>query len=136
MFILNLFNYFQYFYFQKNVACRRDVGCLTYHTKIPVNAEMASAGPTAGPFSQAVQAVLDSWSVLQVAVENGFGGADSSAKARWMVDAVTQWFGENSDLDPYEVEDFLADILNNEFNTLADDGSLKAIAEMICQSYS
>lgn len=30
-------------------------------------------------------------------------------------------------LDPYEVEEFLADILNAEFDTIADDGSLSEV---------
>ncbi|XP_076091841.1 pre-rRNA-processing protein TSR2 homolog isoform X2 [Mytilus galloprovincialis] len=49
-----------------------------------------------------------------------------------MVFAIDQWFKENKNLDPYEVEEFLADILNAEFDTIADDGSLSEIASMIC----
>ena len=33
--------------------------------------------------------------LLQLAVEHGMGGADSAAKAAWMVDAIDQWFEEN-----------------------------------------
>ena len=31
-------------------------------------------------------------------------------------------------LDPYEVEDFVTEILNNEFDTIADDGSLSFVS--------
>ena len=31
----------------------------------------------------------------QLAVQHGFGGVHSAAKAEWMVDAVSQWFQEN-----------------------------------------
>ena len=31
-------------------------------------------------------------------------------------------------LETYEVEDFLADILDTEFNTIADDGSLSVVS--------
>ena len=33
--------------------------------------------------------------LLQLAVEHGMGGAESAAKATWMVDAIDQWFQEN-----------------------------------------
>lgn len=31
------------------------------------------------------------------------------------------------DLQQYEVEDFLADLMNNEFDTVVDDGSLPQV---------
>ena len=34
---------------------------------------------------------------FQLAVSHGFGGADSEAKAEWMVFAIDQWFAENGD---------------------------------------
>lgn len=33
----------------------------------------------------------------------------------------------SANIDPYEVEDFLADIMNVEFDTVTDDGSLKQV---------
>ena len=33
--------------------------------------------------------------LLQLSVEHGMGGAESAAKATWMVDAIDQWFQEN-----------------------------------------
>ncbi|XP_078678858.1 pre-rRNA-processing protein TSR2 homolog [Branchiostoma floridae x Branchiostoma belcheri] len=86
-------------------------------------------------FRDSVKSLLDGWTVLQLAVQHGFGGVHSTAKAQWMVEAVTQWFQENADIEPCELEDFLAEILNNEFDTVADDGSLSQIAQQICGSY-
>ncbi|XP_078596488.1 pre-rRNA-processing protein TSR2 homolog [Branchiostoma floridae x Branchiostoma japonicum] len=86
-------------------------------------------------FRDSVKSVLDGWTVLQLAVHHGFGGVHSAAKAEWMVDAVSQWFQENADIDPCELEDFLAEVLNNEFDTVADDGSLAQVAQQICGSY-
>lgn len=34
---------------------------------------------------------------IQLAVTQGFGGADSREKAEWMITAVDQWFRENSE---------------------------------------
>ena len=33
----------------------------------------------------------------------------------------------SADLEVYEVEEFLADVLNHEFDTIADDGSLTEV---------
>ncbi|KAG8554722.1 hypothetical protein GDO81_003874 [Engystomops pustulosus] len=86
---------------------------------------MAARSPDSrGLFHEAVQAVLGSWPVLQIAVENGFGGPHGQEKAQWMVGAVHDYFCSNSDLEQYEVEDTLQGILNDEFDTMVEDGSL------------
>ncbi|XP_015677613.1 pre-rRNA-processing protein TSR2 homolog [Protobothrops mucrosquamatus] len=96
-------------------------------------ADMATPKEEArGLFRQGVQAVLDSWAVLQIAVENGFGGAHSQEKAEWMVGAVEQYFESNVDLEPEEIEDFLAELMNNEFNTIIEDGSLAQVSQQLC----
>ncbi|XP_073765218.1 pre-rRNA-processing protein TSR2 homolog isoform X1 [Danio rerio] len=83
-------------------------------------------------FSEAVRAVLETWPVLQIAVDNGFGGAFSQQKAEWMVDALQQYFTDNGDLQQDEVEDFISELMNNEFNTVVDDGSLPQVAQQVC----
>ncbi|GAA6088902.1 pre-rRNA-processing protein TSR2 homolog [Tachysurus ichikawai] len=83
-------------------------------------------------FTEAVRAVLETWPVLQIAVDNGFGGVYSQQKADWMVDAVQQYFHDNSDLAQDEVEDFLSELMNNEFDTMVDDGSLPQVAQKVC----
>ncbi|KAM3845605.1 pre-rRNA-processing protein TSR2 homolog isoform 1-T2 [Vipera latastei] len=93
-------------------------------------------GEARGLFRQGVQAVLDSWAVLQIAVENGFGGAHSQEKAEWMVGAVEQYFESNVDLEPEEIEDFLAELMNNEFNTIIEDGSLAQVSQQLCLFFS
>ncbi|XP_048872800.1 pre-rRNA-processing protein TSR2 homolog isoform X2 [Brienomyrus brachyistius] len=95
----------------------------------------ASLPSTRDVFTEALRAVLETWPVLQIAVDNGFGGVYSKQKADWMVDAVQQYFQQNDDLQQYEVEDFLADLMNNEFDTVVDDGSLPQVASKICQLF-
>ncbi|XP_060619273.1 pre-rRNA-processing protein TSR2 homolog [Anolis sagrei] len=97
------------------------------------------AAPSAEPrglFGQGVEALLGSWPVLQIAVENGFGGAYSQEKAAWMVGAVEQYFQSNADLEPDEVEDFLAELMNNEFDTMVEDGSLTQVSQQLCLFFS
>ncbi|XP_033746139.1 pre-rRNA-processing protein TSR2 homolog [Pecten maximus] len=86
-------------------------------------------------FQVAVQRVLDSWTVLQLAVSHGFGGADSREKAQWMVYAIDQWFKENKNIETYELENFLEDVMNHEFDTIIDDGSLPRISTLVCGLY-
>ncbi|XP_077185680.1 pre-rRNA-processing protein TSR2 homolog [Paroedura picta] len=89
-----------------------------------------------GLFSQGVKAVLGNWPVLQIAVENGFGGAYSQEKAEWMVGAVEQYFQSNADLEPEEVDGFLEEVMNNEFDTMIEDGSLSQVSQQLCLFFS
>nr|XP_033777649.1 pre-rRNA-processing protein TSR2 homolog [Geotrypetes seraphini] len=85
--------------------------------------------------AESVRAALGAWPVLQIAVENGFGGPHSQEKAEWMAGVVEQYFQTNADLQQYEVEDFLAEILNNEFDTMVEDGSLPQVAQQLCSLF-
>ena len=42
-----------------------------------------------------VRFVLSNWTVLQLAVEHGFGGKDTAEKAEWMVNVINQVLREN-----------------------------------------
>lgn len=68
-------------------------------------------------------------------MDNGFGGACSQQKAEWMVDALQQYFMENDELQQDEVEDFISDLMNNEFDTVVDDGSLPQVAQKVCEMF-
>ncbi|TKS65463.1 Pre-rRNA-processing protein TSR2 -like protein [Collichthys lucidus] len=77
--------------------------------------------------TEGVRAVLNTWPVLQIAVDNGFGGVYGQQKADWMVDVVQQYFHDNADLQQFEVEDFIAQLMDQEFDTVVDDGSLPQV---------
>ncbi|BFZ08402.1 hypothetical protein BsWGS_11441 [Bradybaena similaris] len=91
---------------------------------------MATSSPSM--FGNAVFQVLNSWTALQLAVEHHFGGAESQAKADWMVLAIETWFKENDDIEPYEMEEFLEDVLNAEFDLKVEDNSIQEISQLIC----
>ena len=42
-----------------------------------------------------VRFVLSNWTVLQLAVEHGFGGRDTAEKAEWMVNVINQVLRDN-----------------------------------------
>lgn len=87
-------------------------------------------------FIHAVRVLLSTWPVLQIAVDNGFGGVYGQQKAEWMIDVVQKYFYENSDLMPSEVEDYISVLLDQEFNTVVDDGSLAQLSRQLCSLFS
>lgn len=87
-------------------------------------------------FKIAVARTLETWPALQFAVAHGLGGIDSSDKEKWLVDVIVQWYSENSGIEDYELEDFVTEILDNEFNAKVDDGSLLIICRKICSFFN
>ncbi|MED6291420.1 hypothetical protein CHARACLAT_023372, partial [Characodon lateralis] len=96
---------------------------------------MAASTASRELFTEGVRAVLQSWPVLQIAVDNGFGGVYGQQKADWMVDVVQQYFHDNADLQQYEVEDFLTQLMDQEFDTMVEDGSLPQVSAGLLQLY-
>ncbi|KAG7521330.1 hypothetical protein JOB18_046314 [Solea senegalensis] len=97
---------------------------------------MAAAAASRELFTSGVRAVLHTWPVLQIAVDNGFGGVYGQQKADWMVDVVQQYFHDNADLQQSEIEDFIADLMDQEFDTVVDDGSLPQVSLSLLQMFS
>ncbi|CAL8369792.1 unnamed protein product [Lota lota] len=97
---------------------------------------MDASTSTREVFKNAVRVLLSTWPVLQIAVDNGFGGAYGQQKAEWMIDVVGKYFYENSDLVPTEVEDYISVLLDQEFNTVVDDGSLAQLSQQLCSLFS
>ncbi|XP_026224314.1 pre-rRNA-processing protein TSR2 homolog [Anabas testudineus] len=97
---------------------------------------MAASAASRELFTEGVRVVLHTWPVLQIAVDNGFGGVYGQQKADWMVDVVQQYFHDNADLQQCEVEDFLAELMDQEFDTVVDDGSLPQVSVSLLQLFS
>ncbi|XP_054878159.1 pre-rRNA-processing protein TSR2 homolog isoform X2 [Poeciliopsis prolifica] len=94
---------------------------------------MAASAASRELFTEGVRAVLQTWPVIQIAVDNGFGGVYGQQKADWMVDVVQQYFHDNADLQQYEVEDFLSQLMDQEFDTVVEDGSLPQVCLQVSQ---
>ncbi|XP_008070865.1 pre-rRNA-processing protein TSR2 homolog [Carlito syrichta] len=93
---------------------------------------MAGAGDDARSLFQAgIRAALEAWPALQIAVENGFGGVHSQEKAEWLGGAVEDYFMRNANLELDEVEDFLGELMTNEFDTVVEDGSLPQVSQQL-----
>lgn len=91
--------------------------------------------PTENVFHYGIRNVLQNWTALQLAIENGMGGPESRAKELWLADVIEKYFIDNDDLLPEEVEEYIEDILSYEFNTIADDGSVLEVSKKICQYF-
>nr|XP_019566396.1 PREDICTED: pre-rRNA-processing protein TSR2 homolog isoform X3 [Rhinolophus sinicus] len=101
---------------------------------------MAGAGEDSRAlFGAGVRAALEAWPALQIAVENSFGGVHSQEKAEWLGGAVEEYFFRNegpilsysADLELDEVEDFLGELMTNEFDTVVEDGSLPQVSQQL-----
>ncbi|KAM4751601.1 pre-rRNA-processing protein TSR2 homolog [Cyanocitta cristata] len=79
-------------------------------------------------FAEGVRAVLGGWAALQLAVAQGFGGPQGPEKAAWLGSALLDFFTQNAELEQEEVEDFLAEVMDNEFDTVVEDGSLQQVS--------
>ena len=53
------------------------------------------ADPSSDILFDSVRFILSNWTVLQLAVEHGFGGKDTVEKTEWMVDVINQVLKEN-----------------------------------------
>lgn len=63
------------------------------------------------------------------------GGPQAREKEQWLVGVLEQYFSENANLHPDEVADLIADIIDNEFDTIIEDGSVGQISALLCKHY-
>jgi len=87
-------------------------------------------------FLQAIRQSIDEWHSFQCAIDAGMGGRDAPEKVMWMGEVIDRYFNQNDGLTPDEVEDYIAEILWNEFDTSMEDDSLVLLATNLCRFYS
>ena len=83
-----------------------------------------------------IQGLLKSWTALQLAVSHSLAGPHSKEKAQWLVGVIETFFKENANLEVFEVEEFLAEIMSNEFNILTEDNSINEICVKLCDLFN
>ncbi|XP_055375299.1 uncharacterized protein LOC129608023 [Condylostylus longicornis] len=82
-------------------------------------------------FEMIVKRVFNNWTGLRLAVENGMGGRNGQKTAIEMMEYVYQYCMLNQNLDPYELEGIIEEMLDEEFNTICEDNSVKEIASIL-----
>ncbi|PWA19979.1 hypothetical protein CCH79_00019931, partial [Gambusia affinis] len=88
--------------------------------------KMAASKASRELFTEGVRAVLQTWPVLQIAVDNGFGGVYGQQKADWMVDVVQQYFHDN---EPHFLSDVSQRLL--QLFSLWQQGALQQLGSTI-----
>ncbi|KAI0922280.1 hypothetical protein AcW2_007018 [Taiwanofungus camphoratus] len=95
----------------------------------------ASIAPTASPssksvlFARGVIARLAIWPALRIAVDQNWGGPESREKRTWLASVLVDAFEQEDPLPdvPY-VELTLLQVMEDEFDTVLEDGSAEAVA--------
>ncbi|KAH7646129.1 pre-rRNA-processing protein TSR2 homolog [Dermatophagoides farinae] len=86
-------------------------------------------------FLRSILETLECWPSLQISIANGMGGPNTTTKIEWLCDSIVQLFRDNNHLIVQDLIDFIAEILDNEFDTIIEDGSLEMISESIFGYY-
>ena len=88
-------------------------------------------------FARGVIARLASWPVLQIAVEQGWGGPHGAEKRRWLASVIVDAFEQQVSLpDAIYVEQMLLQIMEDEFDTVVEDSSTEAVADDIVKLWN
>ena len=92
---------------------------------------MTTIEPT---FLTAIRQSLAEWPTLQLAIEQGMGGDHAREKEQWMGNVIHQFIDEyRGDMDQSELADYISEILDNEFDTIIEDGSINFSSGLICR---
>lgn len=83
-------------------------------------------------FKKAVNYIITEWPSLELAIENGMGGSQAREKRNWICSTIADVMLKDKDID---LEDYLAEMINQEFDTLIEDGSLEYNAQWINKFY-
>ena len=86
--------------------------------------------------SPIIRSVFSRWTALQLAVSHSMGGPETEAKYEAFIEAFSQHLVRN--LQPsvsassieQDIQDYLDEILDEEFNTVLDDGSSLELAQL------
>lgn len=75
---------------------------------------------------------LTEWPALQLAIDQGMGGSNARQKQTWMGQVIYDFLLLNKHVvDEDELYDYIADIMDNEFDTIVDDGSMSILTSRI-----
>lgn len=82
-------------------------------------------------FDLSIALTLATWPALTLAVQNSWGGPQSAEKRDWFAGAISELIESTPDADVEYVEEFLLQVMNDEFEIHIDDGSGEEIAAKI-----
>ncbi|KAF9651045.1 hypothetical protein BDM02DRAFT_3111366 [Thelephora ganbajun] len=92
----------------------------------------SSCPSTSLSFAKGVIARLALWPALGIAVQNSWGGPDSTKKRTWIASVIVDTFEEQSTPPDTEyIEEMLLQIMDDEFETVIEDESAESVAKDI-----
>lgn len=80
-------------------------------------------------FELGIALLLHGWPALTLAVQNSWGGPDSSDKRDWFGGEIVNLFHTRPDTDLEDVESVLLQVMQDEFDVVVDDESAFEVAE-------
>lgn len=82
-------------------------------------------------FIQATQRVFEQWTLLQLAVEGGWGEGNGRENAQRFVNETLGIFQTKRNIDAYDIEDFFILFLDEHFHCISEDGSPREVANIL-----
>lgn len=82
-------------------------------------------------FDHSIALALSTWPSLTLAVQNLWGGPESSEKRDWFAGAISDLITNTPDADVEYVEEFMLQVMNDEFDVNVEDGSGEEVAAKI-----
>ena len=86
-------------------------------------------------FDLSIALTLNTWPALTLSVQNSWGGPNSAEKRDWFAGAISDLFSStpNADtiIDVEYLEEFLLQVMNDEFEVNVEDGSGEEVAAKI-----
>lgn len=79
-------------------------------------------------FDFSIWYLLSLWQPLHIALQNGWGGPDSADKRDWFAGAVSDLLTTRPDTDQEDLEEFLLQIMGDEFECNVEDESEMVVA--------
>ncbi|PUU82061.1 Pre-rRNA-processing protein TSR2-domain-containing protein [Tuber borchii] len=95
----------------------------------PVVAQLSSQ--VTAKWELGVSLILDNWDVLTEAVNNLWGGEDSSGKRDWLAGAIVEMFVGRPETDEDDIEFTLLQVMEDEFSVCLEDDSSWVVARQI-----
>ncbi|CDW53063.1 Pre-rRNA-processing protein TSR2 homolog [Trichuris trichiura] len=87
----------------------------------------------ASNFSEIVRSIFYCWPAVEYIRKCAAGGTDTEAKLEWMIEVVSERLARRSAVPQAQVlEEFICEIVDNEFDTLIEDGSVASVSDLLC----
>uniref|UniRef100_A0A0N5A7U2 Pre-rRNA-processing protein TSR2 homolog n=1 Tax=Syphacia muris TaxID=451379 RepID=A0A0N5A7U2_9BILA len=82
-------------------------------------------------WSNCVDRLLNAWTAYQLAVKMQSGGPDTEAKSQWFYEELCHYALNEKNLDVEDLEDWISQIMYNEFDLILEDNSADWLADSL-----